>query len=243
MAKKQNKIRLTVQYRGGYRDRAGREYTEMEGMTLLRDGRATLTQWKGGKRARPADTPGRKAGVPNLKKTATGYINQYGVEFTQEQKKTLERAVNRSNYRRNKMLNEYDTLNSKNAGLRQLGKEPDFIISKQGKSLQQFKSMEDYEKFLDKQARIQSGEYLDDMTRLYKRNHMKALENVFGDEAKDVIMKIRMMPPEQYREMIDKDEFLEVSYVYDPSARTGKLNQIRASMGMKLKEEDMEEPE
>ena len=69
---------------------------------------------------------------------------------------------------------------------------------------------------------------------------MKALENAFGDDAKDVIMKIRMMKPEDYMRMIEQDETLEISYIYDPTARAGKLNQIRASMGMRLKDESMD---
>ncbi len=245
-SKKQSKIRLTVQYRGGYKDRAGNLYTEAEGKSLLNEGKATLAQWKSGKR--PKETfegkqyaGGRVKGTPNLKRVDGGYQNQYGVTFTEEQKKALERAVNRSNYQRKKMQAEYDALGDKNKQLRLMGKEPDFIIARQSKSLQHFKSMADYEKFLGKQQRIQSGEYLDEKTRLYKRNHMKALENVFGDEAKDVIMKIRMMKPEDYRRMIDRDEFLEVSYVYDPAARTGKLDQIRESLGMKTKEDDFTE--
>ena len=70
---------------------------------------------------------------------------------------------------------------------------------------------------------------------------MTALENVFGDEAKDIMMKIRMMKPKDYMKLIQSDEDLEVSYIYDPSARSGKLNKIRASLGMRLKEEIIEE--
>ncbi len=251
--KKQSKIRLTPQYRGGYKDRSGNYYTEHEAQKLLTEGKATRSQWKSRKTAKVSYeggqyAGGRKRGSPNLKRVEGGFQNQYGVTFTEEQKKALERAVNRSNYQRKKMLEKEGNLPRTVAGkptgqkvsqLQLMGKESDFIISRQSKSLQRFKSMADYEAFMDKQARIQSGEYLNDQTRLYKRNHMKALENVFGDEAKDVIMKIRMMKPEQYRELIQKDEMLEVSYVYDPSARTGKLNQIRASLGMKQKEEDL----
>lgn len=40
--------------------------------------------------------------------------------------------------------------------------------------------------------------------------------------------------------MIQQDESLEISYIYDPTARTGKLNQMRASMGMKLKDESLD---
>lgn len=187
------------------------------------------TQYRGGR------TPGR----PNLTKTASGYLNQYGVEFTPEQKRALERAVDRSNYRRKKQQAEVDALNPNNAQLRLMGKESDFIVSRQSKSLQRFKSMEDFEQFMDKQARIQSGEYLEDRTRLYKRNYMQALDNVFGEDAKDIKIKVRMMKPEKFRELVESDEMAEIGYIYDPSARAGKMNQIRASLGMKLKEEDM----
>ena len=186
-------------------------------------------QYRGGR------SPGRK----NLKKTETGYINQHGVKFTWEQKIALDRAVDRSNYRRKKMQAEADALNPNNSQLRLMGKESDFIISRQTKSLQRFKTLEDYERYMDKQARIQSGEYLEDMTRHYKRNYMKALDNAFGDDAKDIKMKVRMMKPEQFRKMVESDELLEIGYIYDPSARTGKMNQIRASFGMKLKEDDL----
>lgn len=182
---------------------------------------------------------GRKPGRKNLVKVDGGYQNQYGVTFTEQQKKDLERFVNRSNYQRKKMQNEADTLNPHNAQFRLMGKESDFIISRQSKSLQQFKSMEDYERFIDKQARIQSGEYLDEATRHYKRNYMKALDNAFGDDAKDIKMKVRMMKPEEFRKKVESDELTEIGYIYDPQSRSGKLNQIRASFGMKQKEDDL----
>lgn len=211
--------------------------------------------WRGGKK--PVHTyegeqyrGGRKKGSGNLKRVDGGYKNQHGLVFTEAQKKALESAVNRANYKRSKMLKEEGNLprlvGGKDTGqkvsqLQLMGKESDFIISRKSKSLQGFKSMEQFEKYMDNLARINSPDYVDDRTRLYKRNHMKALENVFGDEAKDVIMKIRMMKPEDYRKLIQSDENLEVNYVYDPSARTGKLNQIRASLGMNLKEDSWDE--
>lgn len=182
---------------------------------------------------------GRIPGKKNLTRVDGGYKNQHGVTFTEEQKKALERAVNRSNYQRKKMQAEADKLNPSNQQLRLMGKESDFIISRQSKSLQRFKSMEDYEKYMDKQAKIQSGEYLDDATRLYKRNYMKALDNAFGDDAKDIKMKVRMMKPEDFRKMVESDELAEIGYIYDPSARAGKMNQIRSAFGMKEKDEDM----
>lgn len=243
MGRKKGSIKLTVWHRGGYRDKQGNHYSEAQAKKMFAEGSAFQSQWKAGRKPVEVPGPGRKAKVPNLKKVDGGYQNQHGVTFSAEQKKALERAVRRSNYARDKQIKAEDALvtpsGRSNAQLRLMGKESDFIIARQSRSLQGFKSMADYEAFMDKQARIQSGEYLDDRTRLYKANHMQALKNVFGDDAKDVIMKIRMMPPEKYREMLQKDEFLEVSYVYDPSALSGKLNQIRQSLGMKTKEEDL----
>lgn len=187
------------------------------------------TQYRGGR------TPGRK----NLQRVDGGYVNQHGVSFTEEQKRALERAVDRSNYQRKKQIAHVDALNPNNQQLRLMGKESDFIITRQTKSLQRFKSLEDYEQFMDKQARIQSGEYLEERTRHYKRNYMKALDNVFGEDAKDVKMKVRMMKPEDFRKMVESDELAEIGYVYDPSAKAGKLNQIRSAFGMKQKEEDL----
>lgn len=186
-------------------------------------------QYRGGR------TPGKK----NLKKVDGGLLNQHGVIFTKEQKKALERAVDRSNYRRKKQLAEADKLNPQHSQLRLMGKESDFIITRQSKSLQRFKTMADYEAFMDKQARIQSGEYLEDRTRLYKSNYMKAIDNVFGEAGAGVKMKVRMMKPAKFRELVETlgDE-MEIGYIYDPQARMGKLNKIRSLLGMRELEED-----
>lgn len=182
---------------------------------------------------------GRGTGKKNLKKVDGGLQNQHGVIFSKEQKKALEKAVNRSNYRRQKQLAEADRLNPNHSQLRLMGKESDFIVTRQSKSLQRFKSMEEYEAFMDKQARIQSGEYLEDKTRLYKSNYMKAIDNVFGEAGAGVRMKVRMMKPEKFRELVETmgDE-MEIGYIYDPQARMGKLNKIRSILGMRELEED-----
>lgn len=190
---------------------------------------------------------GRKPGRKNLVKLDDGKMqNQHGIVFTPEEKKALESAVNTANRKRMKMLEEEGHLprmkggrdtGDKVSSLQLMGKESDFILARKSKSLQQFKSKEDFYTYLDNVRRVSKPEYIEERTRLYKRNHMKALENVFGDDAKDVIMKIRMMKPEDYRRLIQSDEDLEVSYIYDPSQKDAKLNQIRTALGMKQKEE------
>lgn len=195
---------------------------------------------------------GRVSGRKNLKYTDQGIINQHGVIFSEDEKKALEQAVNTANRKRAAMLKHEATLPRKVMGvdtgqtvgqLHLMGKESDFILARKTKSLQRFKTRDDYERYMKNLSRVNARDYIGERTKLYKRNHMAALENVFGDDAKDVMMKIRMMKPADYMKLVQSDEMLEISYVYDPSARAGKLNQIRASLNMKLKEDEFMEVE
>ena len=147
------------------------------------------------------------------------------------------------------MLEQAATLPRKIAGtdtgdtvgsLQLMGKESDFILQRKTKSLQRFKTKEDYNRYMKNLRRVNDRNYIDERVRLYKRNHMKAIENAYGAEAKDIVMKIRMMKPADYMKMVQSDEMLEINYIYDPSARSGKMNQLRASLGMKLKEDPID---
>lgn len=247
------KIKLTPQARGGYKGSDGKLYTVSEGAQLIMQGRANVAEWHSGKKTDKVSfegtqyTGGRQTGRKNLVKLDENtFQNQYGVVFSAEERKALESAVNTANRKRKQMLEKEGKLPRLNAGketgddvrsLQLLGKESDFILARKSKSMQQFKSREAFESYLENVRRVSKPEYLEERTRLYKRNHMQALENVFGDDAKDVIMKIRMMKPEDYRELIQKDEIMEVSYIYDPMQASAKLNQIRAALNMKQKED------
>ena len=192
---------------------------------------------------------GRKKGIKNLKRLENGNLqNQHGVIFTEAEKKALERLVNSANTKRRAMLKQEATLPRRVMGidtgqtvgqLQLMGKESDFIITRKSKSLQKFNSREEYEKYIDYLKKVNSRDYITERIRQYKRNHMQALENAFGDDAKDIIMKIRMMKPKDYMKLVQSEEDMEISFLYDPSARDGKMNQIRASLGMKLKEEQI----
>ena len=161
---------------------------------------------------------------------------------TDAQRRELQRANRKSNKVREKQIAEANLRKPKDtqpdpAQLRTMGKKSDFIITQQSKKPQDFKSMEAYEKYLDKQEKIQSGEYLDDKTRLYKQNYMKAVANELDDPG--IAMKIRMMKPEDFRKLVeDKGEDMEISYIYDPSTRQARQNRIRELLGMKPVDDD-----
>lgn len=192
---------------------------------------------------------GRPAGMPNLKKVDGGYVNQHGVRFTPEQKRALERAVDKSNKQR-KLEIEADrkkphrvageVIGDKNQ-LHLMNKENEFIVSHQPKTLQKFESMEDYNNFMRKQKAIQSGDYAIDKARAYKRNFMRSLKETYGDEATDIINKVRRMNPKKYIEMVGNDEVLEIRYAPSDQKTSGRLNEIRNALGMEEKDEWPEE--
>lgn len=190
---------------------------------------------------------GRKKGTKNLKRLDDGRIqNEHGVVFTEAEKKALERLVNSANAKRTKMLKMEATLPRMVRGvdtgqtigqLQLMGKESDFIITRKSKSLQRFNTRADFDKYMSYLEKVNRKDYIRDRIRQYKRNHQRALQNVFGDSSKDVQMKIRMMKPNDYMRMVASNEEMEISYIYDLQQLEGKLNQIRASLHMKLKEE------
>ena len=179
------------------------------------------------------NTPKRK----NLSYTDGQIKNKHGVVFTEEQRRMLNNAVERSAYFAKKQKGEVDVLRSDEENkvqnqLNMMGKESDFIISRQSKSLQRFKSMEEFNRYLDKQARIQSGEYLEDRTRLYKANYIKAVKNNLNDPG--IAMKVRMMKPEEFRRLVEeKGDDMEIGFVYSANDAIVIRQRIRQLLGMK----------
>lgn len=197
-------------------------------------------------------TGGRVPGRKNLTKTTGGnLVNQYGVVFTQQEKRALENAVNTANRKRARMLKEAATLPRKVGGrdtgdtvgsLQLMGKESDFILSRKTKSLQRFTTRKQFDNYLANLSRVNTREYIDDRVRMYKRNFTKTLENVYGDEAKDIVMRVRMMKPKDYMRMVESDETLEIGAVIPSDAKVpGRLNELRRALGMKEKPEFFEE--
>lgn len=189
---------------------------------------------------------GRQEGRKNLVKTDTGVVNQHGVAFTLEEKKALEQAVNTANRKRARMLKQEAQLprmvNGKETGdtvatLQMMGKESDFILQRKTKSLQRFKSKEDYNRYMRNLERVNKRDYITERVRQYKRNHIKAIRENLGDEG--LAMKIRMMKPADYMRFVQSNEDVaEIHFLYGADQRQAKANQIRAALGMKIKDED-----
>ena len=186
-----------------------------------------------------------KTGRKNLKRVAGGWQNQYGVVFTDDQRKALTKSVKKSNkVRQNQLDIEKDQphivagqkIGSKGQ-LQLMGKENEFIVSHQHHDLQKFRNKREFNSYLRKQEAIQSGRYIDDKARAYKRNFIKSLQDTYGDEAKDIINKVKRMNPRKYLETVANDEVMEIRYVPSDEKISGRLNELRTALGMKEKDE------
>lgn len=177
---------------------------------------------------------GRTPKSKNLVRVEDGFKNKYGVIFSEAEKKALETAVNTANRKRNRMLaQEAEATGTDIQIIRIMDKESDFILAPKSKSLQQFKSKEDFENYLANVRNVNRREYVDERTEQYRTNYGTALDNAFGDDAKDIKEALNAMSPKEYREFVAQhDDVLEIGYIYLPSKRTEKLNEIRSAIGL-----------
>lgn len=193
---------------------------------------------------------GRSRGRKNLIYTDDGnIINQEGVTFSLAEKKRLESLVASANKKRRDMLKAETSLprsfggkqlNGTVGDLRLMGKESDFIIAPKTKSLQRFKSREQFERYIANLERVTSKDYLSERTKLYKRNYIQTLrENYAYDDVKDIIMKIKTMPQDKYRELVASEETMEIRYLGSDDVVHGALAPIRSTLGLKPLEEDV----
>ncbi len=201
-------------------------------------------QYRGGREKGRKNLIYRDGGIYNT------YVDKEGKEhhtfFTLEEKKALETAVNRATKKRRELLQAEAQLprfgpDGKPTGdtvatLQLMGRESDFILTPKTKSLQRFRTHEQYERYMDYLNQVNQPDYIDNRIRLYKKNHMKAIKENLGDAG--ILMKIRMMPIHEYAEFVSSHEdVMEIHFIYGADAKQAKINQIRLALGMKIKEE------
>lgn len=183
---------------------------------------------------------GRKAGRVNLKKVDGGVINKEGVFFSLDEKKALEQAVNTANRKRARMLKEEAALPRRWGGiesgetvgdsLQKMNHESDFILRPKSKSLHQFDTKEAYEVYMRNLRRVNDRNYINIRVQQYKDNFCAGLENMFGDDAAQLVERIKVMKPKEYMRTVESDETLEFGYLYGPDAYYTKLNHMRNAL-------------
>ena len=166
--------------------------------------------------------------------------NQYGVRFTDAEKRQLVSLVNSATRKRSRMLQEEANI-PKMAGTEKtnmsvkeynnfMGKESDFILAKKTKSLQRFETKSAYNKYIKNLKKVVQTDYIEKRTEQYKKNYIKAMKQNIAEAdpklAKAVVKKLKEMSNKEYQKKVAGNESLEISYHYVPNEKFKKLNNV-----------------
>ena len=178
-------------------------------------------------------------------------INDKGLRVTLEDRDRLNALTEAANKKREEMMETLYPLPRKLEGedvggtvgdLHGMGRETDFVLAPKTKTIHDFDNKEQFERYLHRLEVINDPDYIPNRIRLYKRNFNKALLKAYGPQAMDIAMKIRMMKPEEYMKMVEADESLQIAYYGDSEDYIpGMLNKLRRALGMREKDEWVEE--
>lgn len=168
---------------------------------------------------------GRKKGQKNLKKVGKKFENQYGVLFTENEKKKLESLVNTVNRKRKSIMTDERKKDVRSA----LGVHPDFeygvhpeknlwatgadtlLTRSRSKSLQRFKTKDEYRKYMKELKNLSSKDYVTKRMKLHKKNKIKALKSVIGEH--DIVKGLRKFSEKEWGEIIAKNLLPEVHFL------------------------------
>lgn len=190
---------------------------------------------------------------PNLKRDNGTIINQYGVEINEDEARRLRNLVQRVNRKREKMLQEFkdkplfyggQRLDESREQLMLMGEEMDIMIRKRSAGLQRFKDRRAFTRYMNQLEKVASTDYLEYRTKLYKRNYMEALQNQYGmypGLLKGVLMKVRMMKPEAFAQLVGMDRLFQIKEHYSLGGTLDRLKAVREKLGLNNPDYDDEE--
>lgn len=188
---------------------------------------------------------GRKQGVPNLIREDNYIINAYGVKISQDEARRLQNVVRRVNRKRAKLEDQFRDkpimYGSQPSGERRdqlllMGEEMDIMVRKRSASLQQFKTRGDFTRYMKMAEKAAETDYLDYRARLYKRNYTEALKKQYAqypDMLKGVLMKVRMMKPQDFVKWVGTDRLAQIRTHYSVSGQIDRLNALRERLGLR----------
>ena len=193
---------------------------------------------------------GRKKGQKNLKRVGKRYENEHGVQFTEREKKQLESLVNSVNRKRKKIMTDKKLLDTRAA----LGVDPDFVFGlhseknlwgtgadtlltkNRSKSLQRFKTKEEFKTYMKDLRRLSDVQYVEKRIKMAQKNKIKALESVFGGDAKEMVKGLRRLSPEEYQKVLSNHSLPSINYMYSDEEYDNALEKVK-SMYEKIEQE------
>lgn len=191
---------------------------------------------------------GRIEGQKNLQKVyyKTGQkagqlrnaTNKYGVTFTAKEIKELESKVN-SVTRKQKRLKQspvgYMLGWDQKGNLRKSG--VDFLAESHSKSLQQFKSKEEYNRYMKRLTEVNKRGYENNLVNEMKRRYKLAINKQFvggESERREIMSTIDNMSIEEFSSRFGEDIFTEITFVYELEHQFTKMKEIRLGLGLSV---------
>lgn len=153
-------------------------------------------------------------------------VNQYGVRFTKNMQKELRSAVNYANRMRKELSAQLESDSRKYYKV--FTKDTDFIYRKKSASLTQFKSVEEFQRYLKSVRKTSSKRYAKERASKYKSSYNKALFRNFGYDAMNIMKTIAQMDEDFFREITEEELVESISDVYySPQQKRDKLDLIQ----------------
>ena len=166
--------------------------------------------------------------IKKFKNGRKRYINKYGVEFTEKEKREIEKVVNEINkirqsiYKKSKRSKRY-----KNLGI----ESPD-EIKRRSKNLHQFKDKNLFKAWLKRQKQLikNPNKFIDEKRKLLKENYKKALLDQYsidsttedvesikermGNSTRKLYEEIEQMDDETFVSLYDDNKIPEINEFY-----------------------------
>lgn len=172
------------------------------------------------------------------------YVNQYGVKIPVKDVEQFRRNVAAINKRAARQVEKYSKFErmidnqptgQKVGDLMRMGYEPELAYSHRTANLNQFQSVEAFRSRLKASEKALKNDYISSRVADYKRNYTKALEQVYGPDAKPLVNKVRSMKQADFIKMITSNpDQLSIKNVYSKTGNSAEnLYQLAESWGAK----------
>lgn len=169
-------------------------------------------------------------------------------QLSEEEYRNFRNLVKRVNRKRDKMIKELDQaplfrgkkkLDESRQQLRLMGEEDEIAIRKRSSSVNQFRTRKEFDFAVRTMEKVMQTDYVDYRVKLYKKNYMEALKNNFAGHpelVKGIIMKVRMMKPEEFKKFLSEDRLAQIKNVYGSDNQIQTLIDLREKLGLYIPE-------
>lgn len=159
----------------------------------------------------------RLKGSTALKRTRSGsVINQSGVKFTRNEIKKFKSKVASANAKLKRFENKLPKNSIRANKLFTL--ESDYLYRKKSSSLNQFKTRDEFKRYMQSLERMTSRNYEMKRAYIYKENYMKSLSKVYGDykpdEVRELRKKIYKMDLRKFKNAVEQEEIEDIGFIY-----------------------------